>query len=63
MVQKQLPFSVGVAGVEWRGLRATSPQPGHVWGLATRPSWLDPSHPNGKVILQPSLCSLAIGGY
>jgi hypothetical protein len=42
----------GVAGVEWRVLRATSPQTGNAWGLAA----LDSRHPNRKarVISEPS---------
>jgi hypothetical protein len=39
-------FDIWVDGIEWRVLRATCPQTGYPWGLATRPSWLDSSHPS-----------------
>jgi hypothetical protein len=50
-------LGIWVAGIEWRVMRATSPQTGNTWGLATRPSWLDPSHPcrKAEVISEPFL--------
>ena len=47
----RIHFGLWVAGVEWRVLRATSPQTGDAWGLATRSSRLDPSHPCRKAEL------------
>jgi hypothetical protein len=45
---RRMNFGIWVAGVERRVMRATSPQTGNAWGLATRHSWLDPSHPCRK---------------
>jgi hypothetical protein len=43
-----------VAGVEWRDMRAASPQNGNAWELATRALCLDPSHPPTGLETRPT---------